>query len=59
MALANNHALDFGTAALRDCAAHLSAEKVEPVGLETITASGHTRCLFSFLDGKKNRAPCD
>ena len=52
MALANNHALDFGTAALRDCAAHLAAEKVEPVGLET-TTNDHTPCLFSVLDGKK------
>jgi poly-gamma-glutamate capsule biosynthesis protein CapA/YwtB (metallophosphatase superfamily) len=52
MALANNHALDFGSAALQDCAARLSAEKVEPVGLETIT-HGHTPCLFSVFDGKK------
>ena len=53
MALANNHALDFGTAALQDCAAHLSAEKVEPVGLETTTSNGQTPCLFSVFDGKK------
>jgi poly-gamma-glutamate capsule biosynthesis protein CapA/YwtB (metallophosphatase superfamily) len=53
MALANNHALDFGTAALQDCAGHLSAEKVEPVGLKTPTANSYTPYLFSVLDGEK------
>src|SRR5205823_517386 len=33
MGLANNHALDFGTAALEDCAAHLVQEQIEPIGV--------------------------
>jgi poly-gamma-glutamate synthesis protein (capsule biosynthesis protein) len=51
--LANNHALDFGTTALRDCAACLSREKVEPVGLETPTANAYRPGFFSIPGDKK------
>jgi len=53
MGLANNHALDFGTAALRDCAASLSREKIEPVGLGTPTGNACAASFFSVRDGKK------
>ena len=53
MGLANNHALDFGTAALRDCAASLSREKIEPVGLGTPTGNAYAPSFFSVRDGKK------
>src|ERR1700682_3377208 len=33
MSLANNHAFDFGTDALLDCANKLSGQKVEPLGI--------------------------
>jgi len=52
MGLANNHALDFGTAALRDCAAALSREKIEPVGLGTPTGNAYAPSFFSVRDGK-------
>jgi Bacterial capsule synthesis protein PGA_cap len=53
MGLANNHALDFGSTALQDCAARLIQEKIEPVG---VAKSGSNTCepsFFSVLDGKK------
>src|SRR5206468_4379119 len=53
MGLANNHALDFGTAALRDCAASLSREKIEPVGLGTPTGNACAPSFFSVRDGRK------
>lgn len=53
MGLANNHALDFGTAALRDCAASLSREKIEPVGLGTPTGNTYAASFFCMRDGKK------
>ena len=53
MGLANNHALDFGTAALRDCAASLSREKIEPVGLGTPTGNAYAPSFFSVRDGRK------
>jgi len=53
MGLANNHALDFGTAALRDCAASLSREKIEPVGLGRSTGNPYAPSFFSVRDGKK------
>jgi poly-gamma-glutamate capsule biosynthesis protein CapA/YwtB (metallophosphatase superfamily) len=53
MGLANNHALDFGTAALRDCAACLSREKIEPVGLGTLAGDAYRPRFFSLPDGKK------
>jgi poly-gamma-glutamate capsule biosynthesis protein CapA/YwtB (metallophosphatase superfamily) len=53
MGLANNHALDFGTAALHDCAASLSREKIAPVGLGTPTANAYTPGFFSVPGGKK------
>ena len=53
MGLANNHALDFGTAALRDCATSLSREKIEPVGLGTPTGNAYAPSFFFVRDGKK------
>jgi hypothetical protein len=53
MGLANNHALDFGTAALRDCAACLSREKIEPVGVGKPNSNICAPSSFSVLGGKK------
>ncbi len=53
MGLANNHALDFGTAALHDCAASLSREKIEPVGLGIPTCTARVPSFFSVRDGKQ------
>jgi poly-gamma-glutamate capsule biosynthesis protein CapA/YwtB (metallophosphatase superfamily) len=53
MGLANNHALDFGTAALRDSAASLAREKIEPVGLGTPTGNAYAPSFFSVRDRKK------
>jgi Bacterial capsule synthesis protein PGA_cap len=53
MGLANNHALDFGTAALRDCAACLSREKIEPVGVGKPNSKICAPSFFSVLGGKK------
>jgi hypothetical protein len=52
MGVANNHALDFGAAALRDCATHLLQEQVQPIGLEK---TGSNVCTLSFASvlGKK------
>jgi poly-gamma-glutamate capsule biosynthesis protein CapA/YwtB (metallophosphatase superfamily) len=55
MGLANNHALDFGALALRDCAARLRREKIEPVGLATPTNNAY-RPGFFFLPGDKKIA---
>ena len=48
MGLANNHALDFGTAALHDCAARLSREKIEPLGVQTQSGNAYRPRLFSI-----------
>jgi hypothetical protein len=53
MGLANNHALDFGTAALDDCAAHLFGEQVQPVGVGEPDRSALVPSFFSMLDGKR------
>jgi poly-gamma-glutamate capsule biosynthesis protein CapA/YwtB (metallophosphatase superfamily) len=53
MGLANNHALDFGPAALQDSAAHLLQEKILPVGVETPTNEACDATLFSLSDEKK------
>jgi hypothetical protein len=53
MGLANNHALDFGPVALRDSAAHLLREEIEPVGVETPTRKACDPSFFSLSDGKK------
>lgn len=53
MGLANNHALDFGAAALHDSAAHLLREEVEPVGVETPRKKACDPSFFSLSDGKK------
>jgi hypothetical protein len=53
MGLANNHALDFGSAALEDCAARLLQEKVLPIGIGKAGSSAYTPTFFSVPDGKK------
>jgi hypothetical protein len=51
--LANNHALDFGTAALEDCAERLLQEQVQPIGVGKPGSSDWTPGFFSVLDEKK------
>jgi hypothetical protein len=53
MGLANNHALDFGAAALKDCAARLSRQQVLPLGVGKPETKACTPSFFSMLDGKK------
>jgi poly-gamma-glutamate capsule biosynthesis protein CapA/YwtB (metallophosphatase superfamily) len=53
MGLANNHALDFGTVALHDSAAHLLREEIETVGVETPTRKACDPSFFSLSDGKR------
>ena len=53
MGLANNHALDFGAAALKDCAARLSQQQVLPLGVGKPDTKACTPNFFSVLDGKK------
>jgi hypothetical protein len=53
MGLANNHALDFGAAALDDCAAHLVQDQIEPIGLGKSGGNTYTPSFFSVLDGKR------
>ena len=53
LGLANNHALDFGVAALHDCAAHLLREGIEPVGIKTPTSNACTPSFFGVCKGKK------
>jgi hypothetical protein len=53
MGLANNHALDFGPAALRDSAAHLLHEQIQPVGVETPSRKACDPSFISLPDGKK------
>src|SRR4029077_20730762 len=53
MGLANNHALDFGSTALQDCAARLIREKIEPVGVAKAGSNTCEPSFFSVLDGKK------
>jgi hypothetical protein len=51
MGMANNHAFDFGAAALADCTARLSQEQVLPIGVGKPDA--YAPSFFSMLDGKK------
>jgi hypothetical protein len=53
MGLANNHALDFGSVALRDCAARLSRENVMAVGVATSTGNAYMPHFFSLPGGNK------
>jgi len=53
MGLANNHALDFGTAAMKDCAERLLAEQIQPIGIKKTGSSDWTPSFFSVLNGKK------
>jgi poly-gamma-glutamate capsule biosynthesis protein CapA/YwtB (metallophosphatase superfamily) len=53
MGLANNHALDFGPAALRDCTARLLGESIETPGVEGSKHGPYAPSFFSLPDGKK------
>src|SRR5262249_22759179 len=53
MGLANNHALDFGSAALGDCATHLLRERVLPVGVAKAGADASMPSFVSMPDGKQ------
>jgi hypothetical protein len=53
MGLANNHALDFGPEALRDCVDRLSRENIEPIGVATPERDVYTPSFFSVVNGKK------
>ena len=53
MGVANNHALDFGTFALHDSAAHLLREEIEAVGVETPTRKACDPSFFSLSDGRR------
>src|SRR5438093_2196711 len=52
MGLANNHALDFGTAALEDCAERLFREQVQPIGVGKHSTQDCTPSFFSVLRKK-------
>jgi hypothetical protein len=52
MGLANNHAFDFGVAALHDSAAHLFREGIESVGVETPSRKACDPNFFSLPEGK-------
>jgi hypothetical protein len=53
MGLANNHGLDFGAAALEDCAARLCWEQVQPIGVRKPGSNAYTPSFFSMPDGKR------
>jgi Bacterial capsule synthesis protein PGA_cap len=53
MGLANNHALDFGPAALHDCAARLLGETIETLGVEKSDSGPYAPSFFSLPGGKK------
>jgi len=53
MGLANNHSLDFGTAALHDSAAHLLREEIVPVGVKKPSGKACEPSFFSLSDGKR------
>jgi poly-gamma-glutamate synthesis protein (capsule biosynthesis protein) len=51
--VANNHALDFGTAALEDCATRLSQQQIQPIGVGKPGDNAYAPSFFSGLDGKQ------
>jgi hypothetical protein len=53
MGLANNHALDFGAAALDDCANRLFREQIQAVGIEKRGTNPWSPSFFSVPNGKK------
>ena len=53
MGLANNHALDFGAAALDDCANRLFREQIQAVGIGKRGNNAWSPSFFSLPDGKK------
>jgi poly-gamma-glutamate synthesis protein (capsule biosynthesis protein) len=52
MGLANNHALDFGIAALEDCAERLVHEHVQPIGSGKAGSPDSAPSYFSVLEKK-------
>jgi poly-gamma-glutamate capsule biosynthesis protein CapA/YwtB (metallophosphatase superfamily) len=50
MGLANNHALDFGSAALKDCTERLFREQVQPIG---VGKTGSNASSFFSVCGKE------
>ena len=52
MGLANNHAFDFGAAALKDCAARLSQQQVLPIGVGKPESNDYTPRFFSVLHAR-------
>jgi len=52
MGLANNHALDFGTGALEDCAERLVHEHVQPIGAGKAGSPDLAPSFFSVLEKK-------
>jgi poly-gamma-glutamate synthesis protein (capsule biosynthesis protein) len=53
MGLANNHALDFGSLALRDSAKRLLREGIQPVGIQTPARNAYDATFFELSDRKK------
>jgi hypothetical protein len=53
MGLANNHALDFGAAALDDCANRLFREQIQAVGIGKAGSNAWSPSFFSVPNGKK------
>jgi hypothetical protein len=53
MGLANNHALDFGAAALEDCTNRLFHEQIQAVGIGKRGSNAWSPSFFSVPDGKK------
>jgi hypothetical protein len=53
MGLANNHALDFGSLALRDSATRLLREGIQPVGIQTPARNAYDATFFELSDRKK------
>jgi hypothetical protein len=53
MGMANNHAFDFGAAALNDCAARLFREQVQPIGVGEPGSSASAPSFFYIPDGKR------
>lgn len=51
MSLANNHAMDFGPASLRDCVANLSREKVETIGAGATSDEAYRPKFFPLPNG--------
>jgi poly-gamma-glutamate capsule biosynthesis protein CapA/YwtB (metallophosphatase superfamily) len=51
--MANNHTLDFGIAALEDCAGRLFQEQIQPIGIRSLGRCPYTPVFFSAPDGRE------